>query len=197
MLNKSKTLTGTVPVCLAGHRDELALPAHTRQGQEGHSQSVAWAFSHLAATRPRALLGINCHDTPLIPRDTPVTKKRQRSPLPRSRRRHITELRHIASSGSHSGYEAPVNSYLTGASPICWRLCSARGAGEPTRSSLIANTRPPCLESPAPSRACVRSSLLHSSAAPLRRSHSGYELSAAPSDARATDANRSRTGRCV
>jgi hypothetical protein len=62
MLNKSKTLTGTVPVCLVhaprattksadGKRDarvehktgssKSALPAHTRQGLEGHSQFAA------------------------------------------------------------------------------------------------------------------------------------------------------------
>ena len=55
--------------------EKSALPAHTRQGLEGHSQFAAWAFSNLAATRPRALTRINYLDTPLIPRDTPVTKK--------------------------------------------------------------------------------------------------------------------------
>jgi hypothetical protein len=48
--------------------------------------------------------------------------------LPRGRRRHITDLRHIASFGSHSGYEAPVNSYLTGASPFFQGCARARGA---------------------------------------------------------------------
>jgi hypothetical protein len=45
-------------------------------------------------------MGSKYLDTPLIPDDTPVTEKRQRSLLPSGFRRHITDLRHTASFGS-------------------------------------------------------------------------------------------------
>ena len=78
MLKRSKTLTGTVPVCPRSRQGTnepcRLIPGRAR---EGHSQSPAWAHLSPAATRPRALVGINCLDTPLIPDDTPMTKKRK------------------------------------------------------------------------------------------------------------------------
>jgi hypothetical protein len=49
---------------------------------------------------PGPLVGINCFDTPLIPDDTLMTKKRRRSLLPRGPGRHLIGLRHTASFGS-------------------------------------------------------------------------------------------------
>jgi hypothetical protein len=115
-------------------------------------------------TPPDPYLLFNHSDTRLIPGDTPVTEKRRPNLLPRVSGRHITDLRHTVSFGSKSGYEAPVNSYLTGASPILSGLHSRTGAGELSRSSrfakhtLIQGGDLPC--------SVFRSSLLHSSARP-------------------------------
>ncbi|MCE3277552.1 MAG: hypothetical protein K0R13_3407 [Propionibacteriaceae bacterium] len=101
MLKRSKTLTGTVPVCLrsgAGTNEPCRLIPG--RAAKGHSQSAAWADMNSAATRPRDPVGINCFDTPLIPYDTPMTRKRQLHLLPRGPRRHLIGLRHIASFGS-------------------------------------------------------------------------------------------------
>jgi hypothetical protein len=116
MLKRSKTLTGTVPVCLrsgAGTNEPCRLIPG--RAAKGHSQSAAWADMNSAATRPRDPVGINCFDTPLIPYDTPMTRKRQLHLLPRGPRRHLIGLRHPRAS-VRKWHEAPVNSYLTGAS---------------------------------------------------------------------------------
>ena len=119
-------------------------------------------------TPPDPYLLFNHSDTRLIPGDTPVTEKRRPNLLPRVSSRHITDLRHTMSFGSKGGYEAPVNSYLTGASPILSGLRSRTGAGELSRSSrfakhtLIQGGDLPC--------SVFRASRLHSAAAPLRRS---------------------------
>ena len=136
---------------------------------EGHSQSPAWAWLNLAATRPRdPYLLFNHRDTRLIPGDTPMTEKRRPSLLPRVPSRHITDLRHTLSFGSRRGYEAPVNSYLTGASPIFLGLRSRTGRWRPPRSSRAKPTL--VFGSNCWSGGVFRASLLHSSAAPLRRS---------------------------
>jgi hypothetical protein len=70
-----------------------------------------------------------------------MTKKRRPNLLPRVPSRHITVLRHTLSFGSNSGYEAPVNSYLTGASPILLGLRSRNGRRELSRSSFFAQRR--------------------------------------------------------
>jgi hypothetical protein len=85
-------------------------------------------ISTLQRHAPGPLVGINCFDAPLIPGDTPMTEKRRRSLLPRRRSRHLIGLRHTVSFGSQ-WLEAPVNSYLTGASPIYLGLCSGTVAG--------------------------------------------------------------------
>jgi len=136
---------------------------------EGHSQSPAWAWLNLAATRPRdPYLLFNHRDTRLIPGDTPMTEKRRPSLLPRVPSRHITDLRHTLSFGSRRGYEAPVNSYLTGASPIFLGLRSRTGRWRPPRSSRAKPTL--VFGSNCWSGGVFRASLLHSSAAPHRRS---------------------------
>src|SRR5215212_9342017 len=76
MLKRSKTLTGTAPVFLrsgAGTNEPCRLIPG--RAAKGHSQSAAWADMNSAATRPRDPVGINCFDTPLIPYDTPMTRK--------------------------------------------------------------------------------------------------------------------------
>jgi len=59
MLNKSKTLTGMIPVCL-WQREKAYEPCRLIPGRArtGHSQSAAWPEVNLAATRPRALNGL-------------------------------------------------------------------------------------------------------------------------------------------
>ena len=102
MLNKSKTLTGTVPVCpwpQAGKNEPCRLiPGRARKDT---LSLPAWPdLSPGNDTPPGPLWALNYLDTPLIPDDTPVTEKRQRSLLPSGFRRHITDLRHTASFGS-------------------------------------------------------------------------------------------------
>ena len=148
---------------------------------EGHSQSPAWAWLNLAATRPRdPYLLFNHRDTRLIPGDTPMTEKRRPSLLPRVPSRHITDLRHTLSFGSRRGYEAPVNSYLTGASPIFLGLRSRTGRWRPPRSSRARNPR-----SSSDLTAGLEVCFAHHSCTRRRR----------PSDARATGAHGSRNGR--
>jgi hypothetical protein len=140
---------------------------------EGHFQSPAWAWLNPAATRPRdPYLLFNHRDTRLIPGDTPMTEKRRPSPLPRVPSRHITDLRHTLSFGSRRGSEAPVNSYLTGASPIFFGVALAHGALE--AASFVARAKHTLVfGSDCWSGGVFRASLLHSSAAPLRRSRNG------------------------
>ena len=101
MLNKSKTLTGTVPVCLwrqQGRNEPCRLiPGRARKDTLSLLPGLISAWQRHA---PGPSMGSNYLDTPLIPDDTPVTEKRQRSLLPSGFRRHITVLRHTASFGS-------------------------------------------------------------------------------------------------
>src|SRR4029450_9844657 len=72
-------------------------PAGSYPAGPGRALSVCCLgfFEPCSDTPPGPSMGINYLDTPLIPRDTPVTEKRHPSPLPRPRGRHITDLRHI------------------------------------------------------------------------------------------------------
>jgi hypothetical protein len=138
MLNKSKTLTGTVPVCLWSWQKRTS-PAGSYPAGPGRTLSVCCSglFEPCSDTPPGPHFRINCHDTPLIPCDTPVTKKRHPRLLPRGRRGHINDLRHTRELRFASGYEAPVNSYLTGASPILF-WCCARATGRWGTDSFVA-----------------------------------------------------------
>jgi hypothetical protein len=98
------------------------------RAREGTLSLLLGYISTLQRHAPGPLVGINCFDAPLIPGDTPMTEKRRRSLLPRRRSRHLIGLRHTVSFGSQ-WLEAPVNSCLTGASPIYLGLCSGTVAG--------------------------------------------------------------------
>ena len=101
MLNKSKTLTGTVPVCPWQQPEKYEpcrlIPGRARKDTLSLLPGPISAWQRHA---PGPSMGSNYLDTPLIPDDTPVTEKRQRSHLPSGFRRHITDLRHTASFGS-------------------------------------------------------------------------------------------------
>jgi hypothetical protein len=103
----------------------------------GHSQSAAWAHLNPATTRPGPLVGINSFDTPLIPHDTPMTKKRRHRLLPRWSSRHLIGLRHIRelrfASGRSSG-QLILDRSFTHLS----RLRSRNGRWKLTRSSRLA-----------------------------------------------------------
>ena len=151
------------------------------RAREGTLSLLLGFISTLQRHAPGPLVGINCFDAPLIPGDTPMTEKRRRSLLPRGPSRHLIGLRHTVSFGSQ-WLEAPVNSYLTGASPIYLGLCSRTGAGSRVVRRASRNTPLNCMDDPSLPRYV-------SLVAPA--------LLSAPSDARPTAPMRSRTVRWV
>jgi hypothetical protein len=70
------------------------------RAREGTLSLLLGYISTLQRHAPGPLVGINCFDTPLIPDDTLMTKKRRRCLLPRGPSGHLIGLRHTASFGS-------------------------------------------------------------------------------------------------
>ena len=88
----------SLPLAAAGRNEPCRLiPGRARKDTLSLLPGLISAWQRHA---PGPSMGSNYLDTPLIPDDTPVTEKRQRSLLPSGFRRHITDLRHTASFGS-------------------------------------------------------------------------------------------------